>query len=170
MCQVGGGSGTVYTLGDEYKDASGNLLGYVFEINEDENYIKIAYTKILPENDSEGGYKWSTTNVDSLLNISDGEEMLEAIKNINISEFPVFEALPDGWYLPTKLEFEQMYTNIDGTKYGGWDNGMFWTSTLKDNSNAYYFGEMVAGRIEDNFLSGYISDYNYLIPVKKIQF
>lgn len=166
----GGGNGTVYTLGDEYKDASGNLLGYVFEINEDENYIKIAYTKILPENDSEGGYKWSTTNVDSLLNISDGEEMLEAIKNINISEFPVFEALPDGWYLPTKLEFEQMYTNIDGTKYGGWDNGMFWTSTLKDNSNAYYFGEMVAGQIEDNFLSGDISDYNYLIPVKKIQF
>ena len=130
-------------------------------------YIKIAYTKILPDDDNSSGFLWSVNEVpETLIGINDGDVLLNTIKGIDedLSDYPVFSQIPDGWYLPTKDEFLLMYKNINGDVYGGWDNGFFWTSTLIDITMCYYFGDY-----DPYFFEGEItSEYNYLIPVKKI--
>lgn len=138
MCQVGGGSGTVYTLGDEYKDASGNLLGYVFEINEDENYIKIANPTPLTSDD-EAGLQWCESSLSSsLTSITDGLEMKNAITSIGITEYPLYAALPSGdWYVPTKSEFDLMLQNLTNNQID-FEYSTFWTSTINSNEIYYY--------------------------------
>lgn len=159
------GGGIAYNVGEAYYDGSNNLLGYIFDVGDD--YIKIAYTKILPDDDNSSGFLWSVNEVpETLIGINDGDVLLNTIKGIDedLSDYPVFSQIPDGWYLPTKDEFQLMYDSIDGNVYGGWDNGFFWTSTLIDSTNCYYFGDY-----EPYFIEGEItSEYNYLIPVKKI--
>lgn len=159
------GGGIAYNVGEVYTDDSGTVLGYIFDVQNE--YIKIAYTKILPDDDNSSGFLWSVKEVpETLIGINDGDVLLNTIKGIDedLSDYPVFSQIPDGWYLPTKDEFQLMYDSIDGNVYGGWDNGFFWTSTLIDSTNCYYFGDY-----EPYFIEGEItSEYNYLIPVKKI--
>ena len=159
------GGGIAYNVGDVYTDDSGTVLGYIFDVQNE--YIKIAYTKIIPDDDNSSGFLWSVNEVpETLIGINDGDVLLNTIKGIDedLSDYPVFSQIPDGWYLPTKDEFLLMYKNINGDVYGGWDNGFFWTSTLIDITMCYYFGDY-----DPYFFEGEItSEYNYLIPVKKI--
>ena len=160
-----------YNIGDEYRDASGTLKGYVFEVN-------ATHIKIVETSESLDFY-WcgASTNINNwsdLINISDGEEMYNAVKNQPTGDNSIFTYANNkntsgasGWYIPTKDELIAIY-NMNN-QYSKLSNlsGAYWSSSISSTTNykAFYV-IMDDGTFADEFV---YTQGNSVVAVKKIE-
>ncbi|MEE0134074.1 MAG: hypothetical protein U0I22_09780 [Treponema sp.] len=163
-----------YNIGDEYRDDSGALKGYVFEVND--SYIKIVET-------NEGWqYYWcgTSTNINNwsnLINISDGEEMYNAVKNQSTGDNSIFTYANNkntsgesGWYIPTKEELFDIF-KMNETHDVLNISGAYWSSSLESITGGYtaYYVQGT-GESDSDLGTNYIDeDSNSVVAVKKIE-
>lgn len=163
-----------YSIGDEYRDDSGALKGYVFEVND--SYIKIVET-------NEGSqYYWcgTSTNINNwsnLINISDGEEMYNAVKNQSTGDRSIFTYANNkntsgesGWYIPTKEELFDIF-KMNETYDVLNISGAYWSSSLERITGGYtaYYVQG-PGESDSDLGTNYIDeDSNSVVAVKKIE-
>ena len=163
-----------YNIGDEYRDDSGALIGYVFEVND--SYIKIVET-------NEGWqYYWcgTSTNINNwsnLINISDGEEMYNAVKNQSTGDNSIFTYANNkntsgesGWYIPTKEELFDIF-KMNETYDVLNISGAYWSSSLESITGGYtaYYVQGT-GESDSDLGTNYIDEAsNSVVAVKKIE-
>lgn len=130
-----------YNIGDEYRDDSGASIGYVFEVND-------SYIKIVEKNEGWQNY-WcgvpsNINNWSDLINISDGEEMYNAVKNQQTGDRSIFTYANNkntsgesGWYIPTKDELNAVFNmNKTHQKVSGL-SGDYWSSSIASITGDY---------------------------------
>ena len=164
----------IYSIGDKYLDDSGALIGYVFEVSD--SYIKIVET-------NEGWqYYWcgvpsNINNWNDLINISDGEEMYNAVKNQQTGDNSIFTYANNkntsgesGWYIPTKEELFDIF-KMNETHVVLNISGAYWSSSLEsitDGYTAYYV--QGTGESDLDLGTSYIHEaINSVVAVKKIE-
>ena len=163
-----------YNIGDGYQDDSGALIGYVFEVSD--SYIKIVETSEGPQ------YYWcgTSTNINNwsdLINISDGEEMYNAVKNQSTGDNSIFTYANNkntsgesGWYIPTKEELFDIF--IMNETHGVLNiSGAYWSSSLESITGGYtaYYVQGT-GESDSDLGTNYITENsNSVVAVKKIE-
>lgn len=163
-----------YNIGDEYRDDSGASIGYVFEVND-------SYIKIVEKNEGWQNY-WcgvpsNINNWSDLINISDGEEMYNAVKNQQTGDRSIFTYANNkntsgesGWYIPTKEELFDIF-KMNETHDVLNISGAYWSSSLESitgDYTAYYV--QGTGESDSDLGTNYIDkDSNSVIAVKKIE-
>ena len=162
-----------YSIGDEYRDDSGALKGYVFEVSD--SYIKIVGT----DENQEYSYCGSSNNVQdwsTLISINDGETMYSKMVEEGVTEIPktVFyhaslkNQTDSGWYVPTKDELFRIFTMND--QYEKLPlSGAYWSSTIASITGGYtaYYVQG-SGASPNDSGTGYVDEGNNAIAVKKI--
>ena len=163
-----------YSIGDEYEDDSGTSIGYVFEVND-------SYIKIVEKNEG-WQYYWcgASTNINNwsdLINISDGEEMYNAVKNQPTGDKSIFTYANNkntsgesGWYIPTKEELFDIF-KMNETYDVLNISGAYWSSSLESiigGYTAYYV--QGTGESDSDLGTNYIDEAsNSVVAVKKIK-
>lgn len=163
-----------YNIGDEYRDDSGALKGYVFEVND-------SYIKIVEKNEG-WQYYWcgassNINNWNDLINISDGEEMYNAVKNQPTGDNSIFTYANNkntsgesGWYIPTKEELFDIF-KMNETHDVLNISGAYWSSSLESITGGYtaYYVQGT-GESDSDLDTNYIyEDSNSVVAVKKIE-
>ena len=166
-----------YSIGDEYRDDSGALKGYVFEVND--SYIKIV------ETNHSWDYSWcgSSSNITdwgAVSTITDGQAMYNKMaENTNVinNVTTIFyyaktqkNETDSGWYIPTKEELFDIF-KMDETHDVLNISGAYWSSTIASASNtegykAYYV--QGSGASPNDSDTGHVDEKNNVIAVKKI--
>jgi len=177
----GGGTTTSYSIGDVYYK-NNTPMGVVFEVAEDNRYIKIV---ALDQSDNvlkfDDGWL-ETSDTKNFSDEDDGlqnhrgletviENYLKEYDNCSISGFPAAEfcynyyvpSSDELWYLPAigelisimQTNFEQInkaIQSVDGTKI--FDNSEYWSSTMIENTeDVYYCTNTTPGRQYQNMNS-----------------
>lgn len=163
-----------YSIGDEYEDDSGTSIGYVFEVND-------SYIKIVEKNEG-WQYYWcgASTNINNwsdLINISDGEEMYNAVKNQPTGDKSIFTYANNkntsgesGWYIPTKEELFDIF-KMNETYDVLNISGAYWSSSLESITGGYtaYYVQGT-GESDSDLGTNYIDEAsNSVVAVKKIK-
>ena len=133
-----------YNIGDEYRDDSGALKGYVFEVND--SYIKIVATN------HSWDYSWcghsnNITDWGAVSTITDGQAMYNKMaENTNVinNGTTIFyyaktqkNETDSGWYIPTKDELNAVFNmNKTHQKVSGL-SGDYWSSSIASITGDY---------------------------------
>ena len=161
-----------YNIGDEYRDDSGALKGYVFEVND--SYIKIVETSESWDfywcGQSKSISNWSVVGA-----ITDGEAMYSQMETEDVTTdiFSIFNYAAkkneqdSGWYIPTKDELIAIYNmNHQYSKLSNL-SGAYWSSSISSTTDykAFYV-IMDDGTFADEFV---YTKGNSVVAVKKIE-
>ncbi|MCI6664317.1 MAG: hypothetical protein MSL09_08915, partial [Spirochaetia bacterium] len=133
-----------YNIGDEYRDDSGALKGYVFEVSD--SYIKIVATN------HSWDYSWcghsnNITDWGAVSTITDGQAMYNKMaENTNVIDnvTTIFyyaktqkNETDSGWYIPTKDELNAVFNmNKTHQKVSGL-SGDYWSSSIASITGDY---------------------------------
>lgn len=166
-----------YNIGDEYRDDSGALIGYVFEVSD--SYIKIVETNH-SWNYTWCGFSSNITDWGAVSTITDGQamynKMAENTKVIDNTRTIFYYAktqkneTDSGWYIPTKEELFDIF-KMDETHVVLNISGAYWSSTIASASNtegykAYYV--QGSGASPNDSSPDSVDKENNVIAVKKI--
>ena len=161
-----------YNIGDEYRDDSGTLIGYVFEVSD--SYIKIVETSESWDfywcGQSKSISNWSVVGA-----ITDGEAMYSQMETEDVTTdiFSIFNYAAkkneqdSGWYIPTKDELIAIYNmNHQYSKLSNL-SGAYWSSSISSTTDykAFYV-IMDDGTFADEFV---YTQGNSVVAVKKIE-